>query len=330
MNIHVSSSPRHLRLTQTMLEDFLWDPVLAASVFWPDAELDVFQRVALKLMWLVPVTMDASGVSTGKTFRNFLYAQLRAMLVPNENSGHSVGVYFPVFGNGKASFWRYYSASFVQTPLFRAQVGRFDQGTETTKKGITSQPDCYYCYFKGGGSVALPAPSMDKDAATQKSRRFNTLILEEFTETDEKGNAIDEELLKRTTAESWQSQHPVWQNHIKYSGHAESSVHASYPRYAQLMREVRKGMPDRAHFAFSYKDYSDLPRKNGKTFQSLREAAEGSLDLAASTSSATKRLCGDFGIWARAGSAFYPPGVLEQAADLGRQMGLMPMLSASL
>lgn len=55
-----------MTFTQTQLEAFFFDPVMAARVLL-GVQLDVFQRVRLRFYWFFPECMDSSGVGTGKT-----------------------------------------------------------------------------------------------------------------------------------------------------------------------------------------------------------------------------------------------------------------------
>ena len=68
-------------LNQSVIEAYIRDPVLAAHAIF-NADLDTFQRVRLRMMWWVPELDDDSGISTGKTEILWLWAQLRAMLLP--------------------------------------------------------------------------------------------------------------------------------------------------------------------------------------------------------------------------------------------------------
>ncbi|MBN4663880.1 hypothetical protein H4F36_23915, partial [Escherichia coli] len=104
-------------LTRTMLDDFLFNPVLSARIIFPGIELDAFQRARLQIAWIVPILEDCSGVSTAKTLvADWVFAQCRAMLIVNGSEGQHVGVYFPNFQSGKESFWTYYDKEWCSSP----------------------------------------------------------------------------------------------------------------------------------------------------------------------------------------------------------------------
>src|SRR5690348_9302758 len=81
MNVITPAIPKRLTVTQTMMEDFLCDPVLAAKVIL-GLDLDAFQRCRLRYMWWIPELIDCSGFSSGKTIVDWAYIQLRCILIP--------------------------------------------------------------------------------------------------------------------------------------------------------------------------------------------------------------------------------------------------------
>ena len=85
-----------LSLNQSTIDAFMRDPVLAATAIF-GADLDVFQRVKLRLMWWVPELIDDSGISTGKTEVIWLAANLRCILLPQPQPypHRTVLVYYP-------------------------------------------------------------------------------------------------------------------------------------------------------------------------------------------------------------------------------------------
>ncbi len=328
MNVHVPSAPAHLAMTSTMLGDFLCQPVLAAKVALPQLELDHYQRARLKLEWIIPTFEDCSGVSTAKTLvADWVFAQLRALLVVNGSEGQHVGVYFPNFQSGKESFWAYYDKEWCSSPFFRAQLGQraVEEADDTTSR--KRQPSCYIQHFRNGSTVKMPAPSAARDAATQKSLRFNTLIIEEVSEWDMLGDGIDKELIPRCSAEGWNPKHPIWGNHFKFLYHAESQQHPSWKRHKQLFDEARRGNPDYGCFAWSYKDYSHAKRRDGSTFQRLRESAEKSMHLTARVLSDADRLGTHFGVWAKQGVGWFTQDLIDAATARGVKQGALPALN---
>lgn len=325
LNLHSPSTPRDCVMTRTMLTDFVMNPVLAARICFPALELDAFQRARLKLEWILPNFEDCSGVSTAKTLvADWVFAQLRALLIVNGSNGQQVGVYFPNFQSGKESFWQYYSKEWCSSKFFRAQLGQrtVEEGTEADSR--KKQPSVYIQHFKNGSAVKLPAPSAARDAATQKSLRFHTLIVEEASEWDTLGDGIDQELVLRCTEESWNPAHPIWGNHFKFLYHAESQAHPSWKRHHGIASEARRGNPHYGSYAWSYKDYSKRKRADGSTFQRLRQSAEKALNLSARTLSDADRLSIHFGLWAKQGVGWFTPDLIDAATARGVGAGAVP------
>lgn len=328
MDIHVPSVPPHLVLTRTMAEDFVLNPLLLCRVSFPEVRLAPFQRAALKLKWIIPFFEDCSGQGSGKTANNWLFAQSRAMVIVNGGIGQVVSVYFPYFDTAKRSFWCYYTDPLYSSPFFRAQLGkRHEKDTEDETQTRTKGPSNYVQYFRNGSEVNVPAASLNKGAATQKGTGCHTLIIEEVSEWDKQGNAIDEELVGRCRREAWNPDHPIWGNHIVYSYHAEKQSHPAWKRHREYAAQVRRGNPLYGVYSWSYKDLTSRPRTDTSLFGRLRSSAERVLTHGGRTLAEPDRLGRHFGIWARDGGAWYAP-LIEPAVERGRALGLVPVLSA--
>ena len=99
----VTRVPGHLRVTPTMTEDFLIDPILGIYVIF-GVKLDVFQAYATRVTWWVPNVIDSSGFGTGKSFRIWLVTNLRAILIPNQQ----IVAYYQTFQAMKEIYWKNY------------------------------------------------------------------------------------------------------------------------------------------------------------------------------------------------------------------------------
>lgn len=246
-----------MRITQTMWEDFVMDPVLAQSVImgW---RLDAFQEVRLRYYWWVPDVIDISGLMTGKTLVNWIYSNLRAVLIPDQ----VVGVFYPSHNTGQETFWTYYDK--CPGKIFQAQKGKLDKGEEddgskTRRSGEKKSGGTWSARFRNGNMLYLPAADIQKDSANQASKDFNTLLVDEFAMIDERSEAIDKQLTGRARRASWNEHHPVWGNHRVLTAPAKTRLHPSFARVAAAEKEVAKGNPGWAVLNMSYKDYSDLP-----------------------------------------------------------------------
>ncbi len=326
VDIHIPGVPRHLILTQGMVEDFLCDPVLAYRWVFK-RELDVFQRVRLKLMWWVPEVMDSSGISTGKTFVDFGYACLRAMLLPNLSGGQDVGVYFHNVQVGKDPYWTLFRK--IRRPIFRANLGDVGEG-EAPRQGHRKGPSSWTARFRSGGTISMPAPDIKNESSNQASRRFNTIIFEEWTKFDAAGDAINAELIGRAAGTaSFNAEHPLWCNHLKFMGHAETRSHPSFQRYRSFQSRIRAGDPRVCVITFNYKHWSDSTNHEGRSFRAAHrtdailksgiaaDMAKGQVDQV---------LCKTGGFWVESGLGLYTEAGVEMMVAVGRRTGVKPLL----
>lgn len=323
MNLLVPSVPRALRITQTMWNDFLCDPVLAAEIIF-GIKLDAFQKARLRYYWWVSNVIDSSGVSSGKTICVFLFLVLRCILLPD----HEGAVYYPVFDTGKNSFWDYFGK--FHQPMFRAQLGqplKLEPGEMVDGDGTSHGAGCYKAYFRNGNKLLMPAPSFMKDAQTQASLRLNTLVVEEWSHVDASSDGIDKQLIDRTSRPCWNQYHPIWGNHILFSGHARTRMHPAWSRYNSHQRQVDAGDPTYANPSYSYKDYSTLPCHTGKTFQQ-QYRVEGTIRAKrAVTKQKTDWLTQGLGIWAIDGDGWFTEASVLQCIANGKARGVTPITS---
>jgi len=312
--------PKRLTVTAQMLEDFLCDPVLGFKVIL-GIDLDVFQRCRLKYYWWVPEVIDSSGFSSGKTIVDWGYVQLRCILLSYSGSAHDAGVYYPVFETGKRTFWRYYST--VTAPIFSAHLGRLDETGEEKGSAKVQGAACYMAYFKNGATVAMPAPSFMKNAFSQSSLRFNTMLIDEWTHIDASSDGIDSQLIGRVTKESWNQSHPIWSNHITFSAPAKTQLHPAHERYSANEKQVKRGNPDYATISYNFKDYSDLPTRDGGTFKKFR--VQRTIDTLRDKLDRADALGEVFGVWSKSGKGWFTEEAILSCVELGRQRNLEPM-----
>lgn len=320
LNIHVPSAPAHLKITQGMWEDFLCDPALAARVIL-GFKFDAFQNIRLRYYWWVQEVEDHSGFSSGKTIVDWAFAQLRAILIPNQ----ALGIYYPVFETGKKTFWTYYTA--CKSPLFHAQIGKLDhEGGETKRVAKTEGASSFECTYRNGNTLLLPAASFSRDAVTQASLRFNTIIVEEWTHIDAMGTGIDDQIIGRNTRECWNQNHPIWGNHFVYSAPAKTRMHPGHVRHQTIERSWRNGSPKSHSFGFCYKDFSNLPALSGKSFRETWRI-DSTIKNRKSKTAKADWLGESLGVWAASGKGWYNEEGILQCVTQGRQRGVKPIIA---
>ncbi len=323
LNIHISSTPRHLKISQSMVEDFLIDPVLGATVLFKE-RLDEFQKARLKLCWWVPRVMDSSGFSSAKTKNLWILSNLRCLLMED----HWGYVYYQVFNTGQKAYWPYFTEVAARSPIFRAHLGNFDLGAakdggKATNKGQSS----WACYYKNGSKIEMPAGSFSQDSKSQAGLRTNDLYIDEWTKIEAIGSeGIDEQLIQRATRKCFNQNHPLWCNHQLFLATAEDTMHPAYDRYLTFLEEVRRGNPDYALLSYSFKDYSDLPFDSQRSFKQIFREEKVLKDMKKNRST-SGYLQEGLGIWSKNGKGWYNHDVVEGCRRVGRERGIKPMVS---
>ena len=264
----VSRVAAHLRITPTMVDDFLVDPVMGIYVIF-GVKLDVFQAYATRITWWVPNVMDCSGFGTGKSFRIFLVSNLRAILIP----GQQIVAYYQDFGATKDIYFNNFKRfGSDRAPLFAAQKGRMDEEGLEDGKDMTRGSGCYRQHFRNDSCIFGPAPNWLQGAKGQAGRTFNMAMIDEWTKVETMtpkstkltGNSgeliggIDQQIIGRVRGMNFNRDHMLWGNHIVFTATAESTQHPGYSRYRQFQKEIESGNPNYAVIHSCFKDFSNV------------------------------------------------------------------------
>lgn len=326
LNIHVNSTPRHLKVTPTMVDDFLIDPVMGLKVIM-GIECDAFQANRVRTYWWVPDVMDSSGVGTGKTIAAWAALNLRAVLLGDQH----MGVYYQFFDSGKRNFWKYYRI--IRHPLFRAQLGKVDLLGEKEGKANTQGPACFMQWFKNDSVILMPAPNWNQEAEGQAGTDLNVALLDEWTKSERisKGrdgtagdSGINKQILARVRRYSRNQHHPLWGNHRLFTASAESPNHPGWARYQAFQREIAKGNPKFACISYSYKDYSGRRTSTGRSYRETYRDENMYLSLKAQVTAAEfKRQA--LGLWAKETRGWYSEEAIRRCVENGITAGLEPM-----
>lgn len=307
-----------------MVEDFLCDPVLGVEVFFK-AKLDAFQKSALRMFWWVPDVIDSSGFGTGKTFRGWLWANLRCSIIEDQ----WIWIYYQTFESGKQIFWPYYEQFNLRTsPLFSAQLGKVDQFGDDDGKDNKKGPAAFIQHFKNGSKIVMPAPGWFNSAKSQAGLTFNAAYMDEWTkvetmkpaENKDMVGGIDQQVIGRVRRQSFNQFHPLWGNHRKYSATAESPSHPAYKRYRMFQKEIARGNPNYAVLRYDYKDFSNLTSHSGKPFKEQIPDWKTIKNHKAMYTRAHS-LREDHGIWARETAGWFSESALQRCVAAGIAQG---------
>lgn len=259
-----------ITLKQSHVEAYIKDPVLAAWAIF-GANLDVFQQVRLRYMWWVPELIDDSGISTGKTEILWLWAQLRAILLPQPSPypQRIIGIYYPTLESAKSNFMPKYEKYIETSPVFRNELRSMHGG----KLGYQSLDGAIQWVYRNGSIVQCPAANYAQDAKNQASKRFHDVGVDEAKEADKGSNGLDSQILGRVTAPGWNNKHPVWANHVVLMGHAEDpDTHPFYRRVKAFRALIRDGSQNHAIITSSYRDWSARFQKDLRPDGMIRTA----------------------------------------------------------
>lgn len=286
-----------LKVSQSTLEKFITDPVMAAYVIL-GMEFDTFQAARLRTYWWCPNMQDNSGVSTGKTAVQFAYCNLRAILC-GRLGNHICAVYFPNFQTMKEEFWPYFQATMERSDIYGNLLA--------VRKGIYGEhkdPGAWWMEFIDGSRITCPAPGFMTDALSSASRRFNTLVVDDYLRAMDMGDGLEKQLLDRVTRPNFNKKHPIWDNHTKLLGHAETPSHKGYNRIKVAKKAISDGSTRHALLSFCHLDWSDKPTQ-GTTFKRKYCPEDTAREQ-------KKNLPWDqyarqwLGIWSRDGQNYYP------------------------
>ena len=324
MDIIASSRPAYLTIPVSWLAKFLYDPALAAWVFFR-VELDAFQSYRLKQFWFTPESWDSSGYGSGKTLVDWLFLNLSAVLIPD-----TVCLFISqTFQSGKDNFWKYYNE--LGTDLWRAQLGRMDIEGEEDGKSRSKEPGNWKQHFKSRSVVMMPAPNFLQESKNLAGMDVNRLLIDEFNKVLASTSglaAVTQQLLGRVRRRTFNKHHPVWGNKTVRTSTAELGSHPAFVIHQAFEKEMLRGNPDFTAFAFNYKNFSSLPSHTGKSFrEEFRD--DKKINAMKLSLSDDKVLSEMFGIWARSSSGWYSETDIEAAYALGRDRGLEIIMARS-
>lgn len=319
LNILTPAIARRWVITEGMIQDFIEDPVLGVKVMFGE-DMDVYQRVRMKLFWTVPRVIDSSGLSSAKTKCLWWVSNLRCLLI----SDHVAGVYYQTFSQGQGTYWKYYAEAARRSPIFRHHLGVMNaENTETKGKAQVRGPSCWTCSYKNASMVMMPAPGFLQDSKSQASIRLNDLYIDEWTKIESTGTeGIDQQLIGRATRACFNQHHRFWCNKHIFLGTAEDSMHPAAERYNNFNKQIAAGSPDYATPSFSFKDYSDriMPKTGGLTYKEKLREVKVMRDMKINKSKAGY-LQEALGVWQKNGKVLYNGEFFDTAYDTGQQRG---------
>lgn len=230
------------RVTAMMVEDMLFDPILAAKVLLGLAKIPPHEELRILAMWTTYCTLDDSGFSTGKSFTYAIVAALRSILIPGRIGGILSGTYRQgqlIFQN----FDRWHSTC----KIFRNCV-KVSQG----KARLVHGSSAWEAHFRGGSTVRVLPPNFLQDSERLRSERWNDGYFDEWT-TFGNFKAFTSTIIGRVTANNEYSDCPVRQNHIHLASTPNFKHHPSYRIVKRIQASIDAGNKSFMRMTFNYR-----------------------------------------------------------------------------
>lgn len=228
-------------VTATMIEDMLFDPIMAAKVLL-GARVPPHEELRILLMWTYYLTLDDSGFSTGKSYTYAIVSALRSILMP----GRIGGIISGTFRQGKLIFANY-DRWYLHNKIFRSTV-KFSQG----KAKLIHGAEVWEAYYRGGSTVRVLPPNFVQDATKLRSERWNDLYADEWPIF---GNfkALTSTILGRVTQANKYGKCYVRQNHIHLAGTPGFTHQPAYKFVKQIQAIIDAGDEDHHRFTCNYR-----------------------------------------------------------------------------
>lgn len=235
------------KVTAMMVDDMLFDPILAAKVILgikvpPHMELRIMQ------MWGTYMTIDDSGFSTGKSFTFAIVSALRSILM----AGRVGGIVSGSFRQGKLIF-RNYENWHNTSKIFRSCI-KYSQG----KPRIIHGSDAWEAHFRGMSTVRVLPPAFTTDSTRLRSERWHDGYFDEWTIF---GNfeAMTKTLFGRVSNISEWQDCPVRGKHIHLGSTPGFEYDAAFKIVKRMQRSINAGNENYARFSANYRH---VPKKD--------------------------------------------------------------------
>lgn len=236
------------RVTAMMVEDMLFNPILAARVLL-DVNLPPHQELRVLMMWGTHFTLDDSGFSTGKSFTYAVVSALRALLL----AGRIGGILSGTFRQGKLIF-AHFDKWAARSKIFRNCI-KIAGG----KARLVHGQDAWEAHFRGTSTIRVLPPNFLQDSERLRSEKWNDGYFDEWT-TFGNFRAFTQTIIGRVTAANPYPDCQVRQNHIHLSSTPTFVHHPSYRIAKTIEHNISNGNQNYAHFTSNYRHVPKTPK----------------------------------------------------------------------
>jgi len=233
------------KLTAGMVEDMMFDPILAAKVLL-GIKVPPHEELRILWMWCTYFTIDDSGFSTGKSFTFAVVSALRSILFSHRISG----IISKTFSQGKLIFQNY-DRWISTSKIFRSCVKhgggkpRLVHGTDAWKAEFTSESE-----------VRVLPPDFARDAERIRGERWSDGYFDEWTVFNNLA-ALNKILIGRCSKPNDFSDCPVRQNHIHLSSTPTFTYHPTYQIVKKTAHQIAQGNKNYGRFSCNYRHIPD-------------------------------------------------------------------------
>lgn len=279
------------RLTAMMIEDMLFDPILAAKIILR-MKIPPHQQLRMMQMWQTHYTQDDSGFSSGKSTTHAMIIALRCILIP----GRIAGIVSGTFRQGQLVFQNF-DRWYGNSPIFRYCVKH-----ERGQKRLIHGSAAYEIFFRGGSLARALPPNFANDSKNLQSERWHDGHFDEWLLFSLP--ALTKTLIGRVTAYNEFSDCPIRQNHIHLSGTPGFVHDEPYKLTKKVQKNIAAGSLDYAQFSCNYRHTPRTPiwkglvdRKTIFTMQTMNPPAIVRSEVD--------------GIWQQDSLTFYPSSFIK-------------------
>lgn len=233
------------KLTAMMVEDMLFNPLLAAEVIF-NVKLPPHEELRIMWMWTTYYTNDDSGFSTGKSWTFALVSALRSILL----DGRISGIISKTFAQGKLVF-KNFDTWYETCPIFRSQIKHVGG-----KKRLVHGNDVWQAYFTNESEIRVLPPNFLNDAERIRSERWNDMYGDEWT-TYGNFTALNSTIIGRVTRVNNFPDCQVRQNHIHLASTPTFEHHPSFKMVQGIDLQIANGNTNYGRFTCNYRHVPD-------------------------------------------------------------------------
>jgi hypothetical protein len=238
-------------VTVAMIEDMMFDPILAAKVLL-GIRIPPHQELRMLRMWTTHFTMDDSGFSTGKSYTYAIISAIRSVLFAGRISGILSGTY----RQGKLIFQNY--ERWVQT----SKIFRCSLQSHNGQPRLIHGTDVHMAYFRGGSEIRVLPPNLMQNADRLRSERWNDGYVDEWT-IFPNYDAITKTIYGRVSAKNDYGTCYVRGNHLHLASTPQYEHSPSYGLVKMIDANIQKGNKNYARFTSNYRHIPRTKHWNG-------------------------------------------------------------------